>query len=212
MQDNTIIHLNVGGVHFTTLLGTLRKFPESMLAQQFSGNSVYLPRDTRDASNPFFLDRNGEVFGLLLDYLRSGVLLVPRDPLGYCNLRREATYWRLPIASQLPQVQPSLWEVAPRRFKHARVVVNETDTVVEWEEGTLPPELKTLSLEEIVKFFGGKGYRIASEYASRGSRPLSSLWLIKEEVSPGADVPIELLDSRGEGAAKASLLWQAPRK
>jgi hypothetical protein len=190
-DDGIIVTVNVGGMKYTTQLGTLRTHENSILAAMFS-SPIAVPRDTRDGS--FFIDRNGSVFGLILDYLRSGTLVVPRDPVQYTVLRREVNFYGLPIALQLPQIQPTLWESAPKRFRHARIVADELDKVVEWEEGPLPDSIYTRTLSEIVSFFSAKGYRIASEYTSRGSKGLVSIWMIKKEMYSGADVGIEVTD------------------
>ena len=173
---------------FTTTLNLLRQHHDSALAAIFRP-PVSCPRDPRDGS--YFLDRNGQVFGIILDYLRTGVLTVPRDPVGYSQLRREVVYFGLPVAMQLPQIAPMLWQSAPKRYRHARIVVDELEKQVEWEEGALPQDLSRRTVLEIISFFGAQGYRVASEYVSRGSSGYTSVWLVKEEVYPGADVPLE---------------------
>jgi hypothetical protein len=207
-DPNNIVYLNVGGMRYTTFLGTLRRHPESILAGMFR-HPISLPRDSRDQNSAFFLDRNGAVFGVILDYLRGGTLLIPRDATQYCALRREVAFFGLPISAQLPPIQPVLWEAAPKRFKHARIVVDDIEKIIEWEEGPFPQDLYTKTVDEIVKFFGARGYQIASEYASRGTHGLTSVWMAKEEVFPGADVPVELMDrvpgSEGPASVRAFL-------
>jgi hypothetical protein len=62
--------LNVGGVRYDTSRATLTKVPESMLAIMFGARLDMLRRDPEDGS--IFLDRDGERFGLVLDFLRDG--------------------------------------------------------------------------------------------------------------------------------------------
>jgi hypothetical protein len=62
--------LNVGGMRYDTSRTTLTKVPESMLATMFGARIDMLRRDPEDGS--IFLDRDGERFGLVLDYLRDG--------------------------------------------------------------------------------------------------------------------------------------------
>ena len=190
-DESTLIKLNVGGVIHVTFLGTLRVHPDSHLAKTFS-YPIAAPRDTRDGS--YFLDRNGTIFGAILDYLRTGVLVVHRDPLHYLLLRQEICYYGLPIASQLPPIQPAPWCAAPLRYRHTRICVDELDKVIEWEEGTLPPDVPAKSISEIVAFFSARGYKIVSEYRSRGSKGLVSIWMRRKEPSPGADVPVTVND------------------
>ena len=199
-DSNTIVNLNVGGVHFTTVLATLRVHPESALCSMFT-NPIAALKDSKDGS--YFIDRNPTVFGFILDYLRTGTLIVPREPTLYTLLRREVGFYGLPVASQLPQVQPTLWESAPCRYKHARIQLDELEKIIEWDEGALPENLSSKTIAEIVNFFSSKGYKVASEYASRGSKGFVSIWMTRKELFPGADVPIELRD-RGVVQQKSS--------
>jgi hypothetical protein len=199
-EDATrVVTVNVGGQRFTTQLGTLRTHRSSVLAALFTPPYA-LHQDPADGS--FFLDRNGEVFGLIVDYLRTGALVVPRDPVLYAVLRREVGFYGLPIAAQLPPSQPLSWEPAPVRYRHARVTIDEVEKTVEWEEGALPADLHTRQTFEIVNFFAARGYQVASEYTSRGSRGYASIWLTKRENYPGADVGIEVSAADVPYAAK----------
>jgi hypothetical protein len=65
-----VIELNVGGIHMTTLLSTLTKEPDTMLAAMFGGrHKVETDRDGR-----FFIDCNGSTFAYILDFLRFGII------------------------------------------------------------------------------------------------------------------------------------------
>jgi hypothetical protein len=185
------VTLNVGGKFYSTTLRTLCAHHGSVLAQMFSA-PMAVHRDMRDQT--LFIDRNGDVFGLILDYLRSGVLVVPRDPVEYAVLRREISYYGLPIASQLPPQRPLGWEAQPVRFLHARIVVEEVERIVEWEEGALPSDLHQRTILEIVRWFGERGYRVATEYTSRNTKGMMSVWMVREEKNPGAAVPLEMTD------------------
>jgi hypothetical protein len=81
-QYPKIIELNVGGKYYATTLVTLQRYPNSMLARMFSGNFA----TTQDKDGRYFLDRNGDAFGVILDYLRTGNLFIPP------NLSREQIY------------------------------------------------------------------------------------------------------------------------
>ena len=69
-QGEDRFKLNVGGVRFDTSRTTLMSVPESMLATMFGARVDMLRRDPEDGS--IFLDRDGERFGLVLDFLRDG--------------------------------------------------------------------------------------------------------------------------------------------
>jgi hypothetical protein len=81
-QADTVIKLNVGGKRFETLRSTLL----SVEGTYFSGLLEYHARD-----NDYFIDRDGELFGPILNYLRG-----KRDE--YIN-PIEAAYYCLPLAS-----------------------------------------------------------------------------------------------------------------
>ena len=65
----TIVYLNVGGARFMTTLGTLRKYPDSLLGAMFSGRHNMLQYDDRGY---FFIDRDPVLFGVILQFLRYG--------------------------------------------------------------------------------------------------------------------------------------------
>lgn len=69
-QHSPVVQLNVGGHLFSTSLSTLRKHPDSKLAELFSGQPKLRP----DAQGRHFIDRDGSHFGAVLEFLRSGRL------------------------------------------------------------------------------------------------------------------------------------------
>lgn len=64
--EEQVVKLDVGGVLFTTSVHTLRKYPDSLLALLFSAQHKL----NRNDSDYVFLDRNGKIFGYVLDWLR----------------------------------------------------------------------------------------------------------------------------------------------
>ena len=77
-----MIELNVGGWYFTTSVQTLRSKPGSMLDAMLSGRYS----SGKDADGRVFIDRDGECFGHVLEYLRDGVVCV--DGLDCRTLRQ----------------------------------------------------------------------------------------------------------------------------
>ncbi|XP_053374049.1 BTB/POZ domain-containing protein KCTD7-like [Mercenaria mercenaria] len=63
-----VVELNVGGKLLTTLLSTLRKEENSLLAAMFSGRHQI----SRDRHGRYFIDYDGNVFENILNYLRHG--------------------------------------------------------------------------------------------------------------------------------------------
>ena len=87
------VKVNVGGTHFTTTRATLCSDPQSMLASMFSANSASIDNDNNDDS--FFIDRNGRIFGYILDFLRIHELPPTLSDEDLFYLEKEAQYFRL---------------------------------------------------------------------------------------------------------------------
>ena len=85
------ITLNVGGQYFTTTLQTLTKDKGSMLHAMFSGR--YDSKPAEDGS--YFIDRDGTHFRYILNYLRTGRLLLPKDELVREELLEEAEFYQI---------------------------------------------------------------------------------------------------------------------
>ena len=72
-QDNTVI-LDIGGIHYKTSLTTINNYPNSMLAKIVSDR--WNP-NSEGSNKPIFIDRNGQRFKYVLDYLRDGKVNLP---------------------------------------------------------------------------------------------------------------------------------------
>ena len=71
---DTKVQLNVGGVRFDTLRSTLLSFEDTMLGRVFGRCDLMLQADPGDGS--VFNDRDGEQFGLILDFFRDSASYV----------------------------------------------------------------------------------------------------------------------------------------
>ena len=119
------VRLNIGGQYLTTSIYTLTKDPGSMLNAMFSGRFETQPSE--DGS--FFIDRDGTYFRYILNYLRTGKLLLPKDELVRIRdeLLAEAEYY---------QIQGIIDELT-RKFGDSVILNSEqASTLVKW----LPPE------------------------------------------------------------------------
>ena len=85
------IKLNVGGQYFTTSLQTLTKDKGSMLHAMFSGRFDSKPAE--DGS--YFIDRDGSHFRYILNYLRTGYLLIPDGKLIRKENLEEAEFYQI---------------------------------------------------------------------------------------------------------------------
>ena len=67
-----VITINVGGMNHTTTLSTLRSKPsrlKTMFSEDFEGVELY------DKDDNLFIDRNGHIFKVILEYLRTGEVI-----------------------------------------------------------------------------------------------------------------------------------------
>ena len=88
---SSTVKLNVGGHHFTTSVQTLTKDPNSMLAAMFSGKFDMKPSE----DGTFFIDRDGTHFRFILNYLRSGELVLPEGATCHKELDAEANFYQI---------------------------------------------------------------------------------------------------------------------
>jgi hypothetical protein len=68
------IQLNVGGTHFETSVQTLRRVPGNIFDAYFSDR--YAQDLCTKPNGSIFVDRDGELFGHVLEFLRDGVVSV----------------------------------------------------------------------------------------------------------------------------------------
>ncbi|XP_061637902.1 BTB/POZ domain-containing protein KCTD14 isoform X5 [Phyllopteryx taeniolatus] len=109
-----LVHLNVGGERFCTSVGTLTKFPESKLAEWFSGP----PKLPKDSQGHYFLDRDGEHFGAVLEFLRSERVPVCNIP----QVHKESVRYNITALTKRLEESPELFgEMVGRQQFLARV-------------------------------------------------------------------------------------------
>ena len=88
---SSTVKLNVGGQVFTTSLETMKKDAGSMLNAMFSGRF-----DTKPAEDgSYFIDRDGTHFRYILNYLRTGKLILPEDKVLKKEVLEEARFYQI---------------------------------------------------------------------------------------------------------------------
>ena len=115
-----VINLNVGGNSFTTTKETLCRVPGSVLESMFSGRH---PTPAHMENGKYIIDRNGELFHYILDFLRMGgvVVQLPQDEEAREALAMEADYYgldELALACRAPMIDT--WECLPEDVKRYR--------------------------------------------------------------------------------------------
>ena len=86
-----IIGLNVGGYIYTTSRSTLTRYPDSMLGNMFSDR---LP-SAKDSQGNVIIDRDGQVFRHILNFLRTSELVLPDDYKEFAILSKEADFYQI---------------------------------------------------------------------------------------------------------------------
>jgi hypothetical protein len=96
ITSSDIVKLNIGGRHFvttkTTLLSRGDNFFKPLVMGEFSS--------LKDEQGAFFIDRNGDYFAPILDYLRCGNLIIPAD-LKLEAIFEEASFYSIDLAPGL---------------------------------------------------------------------------------------------------------------
>lgn len=94
-ESENIIEFNIGGsTHITTSRSTLIKYPDSVLAQLFSGK-LQLPY----YQGKVFIDRDGEAFSNVISFLRTGRMPIFKSLDAENAFLAEADYWNIPLES-----------------------------------------------------------------------------------------------------------------
>lgn len=91
MSSSEIVKLNVGGMIYTTTKSTLCKYPNSMIGAMFNGSMS----TSLDENGCVFIDRDGELFKYVLNYLRSSRLALPSDFRDLDQLCAEADFYQI---------------------------------------------------------------------------------------------------------------------
>lgn len=89
-MSDSILLLNVGGVHYATTVETIQHFPGSYLSRL-----VMSENPLKDESGRLFIDRDGKLFRYILDYYRYGKSSLPKQFKELGRLKEEAIFYGL---------------------------------------------------------------------------------------------------------------------
>ncbi|XP_064595088.1 BTB/POZ domain-containing protein KCTD21-like [Liolophura sinensis] len=126
------VTLNVGGVLYTTSRTTLTLFGDSMLGRMFSGDW----ETAHDSEGRCFIDRDGHLFRHVLNFLRTGKLIIPEDFPELLQLKSEADFYQIEALIEVVEaeiVRRALLrpepEVPQREQRHYYLDVVEITTI-----------------------------------------------------------------------------------
>ncbi|XP_017035112.1 BTB/POZ domain-containing adapter for CUL3-mediated RhoA degradation protein 3 [Drosophila kikkawai] len=88
-HSSQYVKLNVGGGLYYTTIGTLTKHNDTMLSAMFSGRMEVLT----DSEGWILIDRCGNHFGIILNFLRDGSVPLPETNKEIAELLSEAKYY-----------------------------------------------------------------------------------------------------------------------
>lgn len=88
-----IVDINVGGVLYTTTIPTLTKYEDSMLASMFG---AFWKASSSMHNGHYFIDREGDMFKYVLNFLRSGHINLETDFDDFERLEIEADFYQIP--------------------------------------------------------------------------------------------------------------------
>ncbi|XP_053323376.1 BTB/POZ domain-containing protein KCTD1 isoform X1 [Spea bombifrons] len=91
-KSNAPVHIDVGGHMYTSSLATLTKYPDSRIGRLFDGTE---PIVLDSLKQHYFIDRDGQMFRYILNFLRTSKLLISDDFKDYSLLYEEAKYFHL---------------------------------------------------------------------------------------------------------------------
>lgn len=128
--------MNVGGVRYETCLSTILKYSDTLLGRMFSerNRSMLL----QDDSGEYFIDRNGRAFEPILEFYRTGEILIPPH-LSAEIVQREVDYFQLPAqvltlpfvltGDQLPKKlqKKKVFEFMQLTWKYHRLYLRSND-------------------------------------------------------------------------------------
>ncbi|KAF2071001.1 hypothetical protein CYY_007677 [Polysphondylium violaceum] len=90
-DDETVI-LNIGGLKYEVKPSTLAQYPNTLLGQMFHPSNRQMRKP--DKKGEYFFDRNGRVFEVVLNFYRTGKLVIPQE-MPQELVREELKYFKI---------------------------------------------------------------------------------------------------------------------
>lgn len=138
-----VVKFNIGGTRYEVSRSLLNQYPESMLAKSSSG------RWQKEQSSEIFIERDGQRFRYILDYLRDGLTILP------LYIAKDAVMADLSYYG----VENVNWDAIKDRDEQESHIAKKTKNAIDWfsicqnESSSLNKEVATLD-ETIVALKG----------------------------------------------------------
>ncbi|PFX18192.1 BTB/POZ domain-containing protein KCTD6, partial [Stylophora pistillata] len=169
---STMLKLNVGGHLFSTSLETMNKDPGSVLHAMFSGRFGTKPGE----DGTYFIDRDGTNFRYILNYLRTGKLLLPEDTVVRKELLSEAEFY---------QIEGILSELKAQPFQDSVILSSEQRHIlIDW----LRDRLESASEDYVLLYHATRNGWNASNFHSICHREGPTLTVMKSEILSLEDI------------------------
>lgn len=139
MSGSDIVKLNVGGVVYLTTRATLSKYPHSMIGAMFNGSMS----TAVDENGCHFIDRDGELFKYILNFLRSSRLSLPKDFKDLDQLGDEADFYQIaPLIDAIEKLKFPVVEKKVVRMRYLEVIEVRTGNLATMP--TMNSRIKTI--------------------------------------------------------------------
>ncbi|KAK6034684.1 K+ channel tetramerization domain protein [Cooperia oncophora] len=127
-MDEDVIELNVGGTHYSTIRRTLMKEPDTLLYRIASSSTSSLPKAIIQLDkNKYFIDRDGQLFSHILNYLRTEKLILPEGFADVARLKNEIEFYEIEkLRTALGPQLTTLTPMKPKLSNGAFYPINET--------------------------------------------------------------------------------------
>lgn len=102
INDCQVISLNIGGTKYMTTVRTLMREENTFFTDLLKSDcNQHENVATKLPDGAYFIDRDGELFVYILDYMRTGKLLLPDNFKDTARLKEEVMFYKLENMNEL---------------------------------------------------------------------------------------------------------------
>jgi len=185
-----MIRLNIGGRKYATTFSTLSSKGENFFTKMILNHESNTIKSTLDETGAYFVDRNGELFGEILDYLRNGEFSIGRiNSTQKRKLITELDFYGIPLPKVmnlaadnkvkvlLIQAHPD--DIAYLNYSYPKKYFAEEE-LAQWINANMHKDINQnnhIQLTKLLEFLISKGWNVVSTaaYSQHSSRILYTL-------------------------------------